>query len=99
MPLAGAAEDTGAAFWPVDEPDPEQMANAFGVLAGLSHIDANRWMISEILLAFGRAPPSEGYARLSARIGRTWWSAKRPSSEQRWQLRCTICRTSGSQSV
>jgi UDP:flavonoid glycosyltransferase YjiC (YdhE family) len=59
MPLAGAAEDTGAAFWPVDEPDPEQMANAFGVLAGLSHIDANRWMISEIFarLRSGAALP------------------------------------------
>src|SRR4051794_39300634 len=25
-----------------------QMADAFGALAGLSHIDANRWIISEI---------------------------------------------------
>ena len=49
--LAAPAEDTGAAFWAVAEPDAERMARAFEVLRGLSHADANRWMIGEI---FGR---------------------------------------------
>jgi UDP:flavonoid glycosyltransferase YjiC (YdhE family) len=58
-PLAAAAEDTGAVFWPVDEPEPGQMASAVDVLRGLSHADANTWMISEIFarLRSGAALP------------------------------------------
>jgi UDP:flavonoid glycosyltransferase YjiC (YdhE family) len=58
-PLAAAAEDTGAVFWPVDEPEPRQMASAVEVLRGLPHADANTWMISEIFarLRSGAALP------------------------------------------
>jgi len=59
MPLAAAAEATGAVFWPVDEPEPGQMASAVDVLRGLPHADANTWMISEVFarLRSGAALP------------------------------------------
>jgi hypothetical protein len=64
-PLAAAAEGTGAVFWPVDEPEPGQMASAVQALHGLSHADANTWMISEI---FTRLRSGAALPRLCAAI-------------------------------
>jgi UDP:flavonoid glycosyltransferase YjiC (YdhE family) len=58
-PLARAAEETGALFWPVDEPDAVQVASAVDGLRGLSHADANAWMVGQIFarLRSGAAIP------------------------------------------
>ena len=75
------------------------MASAFGVLIGLSHIDANRWMISEVFarLRSGAALPGLCEAIRSYRPD----LVVRETAEfaARWQRRYTICRTPGSQSV
>jgi UDP:flavonoid glycosyltransferase YjiC (YdhE family) len=60
-PLAPAVAPTGAEFWPVAEPSDDLMGPAFGALRGMSHDQANEWMVREI---FGRLRTAAAIPRL-----------------------------------